>query len=716
MKVIVAANAGFCYGVKRAVETAENEAPGGCMTLGELIHNRRETRRLEALGVKKADSVGEIPDGATVIIRSHGEPDSVYEQLAAKGCRIADATCPNVERIHRIVRRASAEGRRVIIIGDADHPEVRGIRGCCGDCLVFRDIDEIRAWVKNHSSDYEIPVTIVFQTTEIRDRMKKCADFLKKEYTNHELFDTICEATSSRQKEAEKLAAACDAMIVVGDRSSANSLRLAEICGDACRKVVFAETASEIDLSELDDVITLGVTAGASTPAWIIKEVCSRMSEEINAEVKIEETAAVETAVETAAEEAPAEIAEEAPAEIAEETPAAASAAAPAAEETFDEMLEKSIKTLTTGEKVTGIVESINATEITVDLGTKHSGYIPISELSDDPDLKPEDIVKVGDQIETYVMRVSDVEGTVMLSKKRLDTVKNWDFIEQSRESREVLEGTVTEENKGGIVVSVKGIRVFVPASQTGLPKDAPMSELLRQKVRLRITEVNKPRRRVVGSIRAVQYETRRAAAEKTWEEIEEGKKYNGVVKSLTSYGAFVDIGGVDGMVHVSELSWKRIKNPAEVLKVGDEIEVYVISFDREKKKISLGYRKPEDNPWVKFISAYEIGSVAEVKIVKLMPFGAFAEIVPGVDGLIHVSQITNERRIGKPDEVLSEGQIVQAKITNIDNENKKVSLSIRALMEAEAAPPAAGQEPDDGVDEVVYDTEHPADFKTEEE
>ncbi|MCR4771049.1 MAG: bifunctional 4-hydroxy-3-methylbut-2-enyl diphosphate reductase/30S ribosomal protein S1 [Oscillospiraceae bacterium] len=704
MTVTVAAKAGFCYGVKRAVEIAEREAPGGCWTLGELIHNRRETARLESLGVKKADCVDDIPDGATVVIRSHGEPDSVYERLREKGCRIADATCPNVERIHKIVRGASSRGRRVIILGAAEHPEVRGICGCCSDALVFRNLEEIHEWIKIHPSEYEIPVTIVFQTTEIRERLKKSADLLKKEYTNHELFDTICEATSSRQKEAEKLAAACDAMIVVGDRSSANSLRLAEICEDTCRKVVFAETASEIDLSELDDVITLGVTAGASTPAWIIKEVCSRMSEEINAEVKIEETAAEQPAVETAAAEAPAEIAAEAP------------AAAPAAEETFDEMLEKSIKTLTTGEKVTGIVESINATEITVDLGTKHSGYIPFSELSDDPDLKPEDIVKVGDQIETYVMRVSDVEGTVMLSKKRLDTVKNWDFIEQARENRDVLEGTVTEENKGGVVVNIKGIRVFVPASQTGLPKDAPMSELLKQKVKLRVTEVNKARRRVVGSIRAVQYETRRAAAEKTWEEIEEGKKYNGVVKSLTSYGAFVDIGGVDGMVHVSELSWKRIKNPAEVLKVGDEIEVYVISFDREKKKISLGYRKPEDNPWVKFTSSFELGSVATVKIVKLMPFGAFAEIVPGVDGLIHVSQITNERRIGKPDEVLSEGQTVEAKITNIDNENKKVSLSIRALMEPEAAAPAEPQEADDGADEVVYDTEHPTDFKTEEE
>ncbi len=417
------------------------------------------------------------------------------------------------------------------------------------------------------------------------------------------------------------------------------------------------------------------------------------MTEELKIEeIKEEAAEAVEAAVETApAAPAPQET---------ENVP-----------ESFDEMLEKSFKTLNNGDKVTGIVASIGTTEITVDLGTKHSGYIPMSELTDDPDVKPEDIVQVGQEIETFVIRVNDVEGTVQLSKKRLDTVKNWDNIEAAREDRIPVEGTVTEENKGGIVVNVKGIRVFVPASQTGLPKDAPMSSLLKTKVQLRITEVNHARRRVVGSIRAVQYEARKAAAEKTWAEIEEGKKYQGVVKSLTSYGAFVDIGGVDGMVHVSELSWKRIHNPAEVLKVGDEIEVYVISFDREKKKISLGYRKAEDNPWVKFTSQYQVGSVATVKIVKLMDFGAFAEIVPGVDGLIHVSQITNERRIGKPSEVLSEGQEVDVKITNIDEENKKVSLSIRALMDAERAPvqpePAAE-------DEVVYDTEAPAEYQGE--
>ncbi|MBR6653914.1 MAG: bifunctional 4-hydroxy-3-methylbut-2-enyl diphosphate reductase/30S ribosomal protein S1 [Oscillospiraceae bacterium] len=651
-KVILAESAGFCYGVKRAIGIAEQAAAEGeCYTLGAIIHNKAETDRLEGLGAHIAKGIDDIPDGSTVIMRSHGSPRSDYERLEQKGCTIVDATCPNVARIHRLVRQAEEEGRLPIIIGDGNHPEVLAIQGQCARSVVISSEADAKDWVESGEIPAEMPITVVHQTTAIRENAKKCDEILKKEYTNLKIFDTICEATSKRQQEAAKMAAQCDAMIVIGDRSSANTKRLAEICAEHCEKVIFAQSALELDLSELDGVTLLGVTAGASAPAWIIKEAYNKMTEEIKTM------------------------------EIPEE-------------ESFDALLEASIKTLNTGEKVTGIVQHIGTTEVTVDLGTKHSGYIPMHELTDDPDLKPEDIVQVGAEIETYVMRVNDVEGTVMLSKKRLDTVKNWEFIEQAKEEKTVVEGTVTEENKGGVIVNVKGIRVFVPASQTGLAKDVPMDTIMKTRQQLRITEVNHSRRRVVGSIRAVQYEARKAAAEATWNEIEEGKKYVGTVKSLTSYGAFVDIGGVDGMVHVSELSWKRIKNPAEVVKVGDQIEVYVISFDKEAKKISLGYKQAADNPWTVFTSQYDVGSVLTVKVVKLMAFGAFAEIVPGVDGLIHVSQITNERRIGKPEEVLTEGQEVEVKITNIDFEKQKVSLSMRALMEAPAEEEAVEEAP----------------------
>ena len=353
-------------------------------------------------------------------------------------------------------------------------------------------------------------------------------------------------------------------------------------------------------------------------------------------------------------------------------------------EKSFAELLEESIKTLNTGDKVTGTVVEITPTEIQVELGIKYPGYIPLSELSDDPTVKPEDVVKVGDEIETYVMLVSDRDCMVKLSKRRLDINKGWEEIEAAKDNETVMEGVVIEDNKGGVVVSVKGNRVFVPASQTGLPRETPMSELLKHKVRLVITEVNRSRRRVVGSISKVTRAERAAAAEKVWAEIEDGKHYTGTVKSLTSYGAFVDIGGVDGMVHISELSWSRIKHPSEVVKVGDTVDVYVISADKEKKKISLGMKDHSQEPWTVFTNTYKVGDVANVRIVKLMTFGAFAEVVPGVDGLIHISQIA-DHRIDKPSDVLAEGDRVDVKITDVDMENKKISLSIRALLEAPA-------------------------------
>ena len=354
--------------------------------------------------------------------------------------------------------------------------------------------------------------------------------------------------------------------------------------------------------------------------------------------------------------------------------------------ESFEELLEQSLKTLHTGEKVTGIVTAINATDITVDLGVKQAGYIPTTELSDDPTYVVADNIHVGDEVEAFVVRVNDVEGVVMLSKKRLDAVKNWEVLEAAVESKEAMDGIIVDQNKGGVVALVKGIRVFIPASQTGLPREASFDSMMKTTQKLRITEVNTQRHRVVGSIKALLNESRKEAQAKIWETIEVGTVYQGVVKSFTSYGAFVDIGGVDGMVHISELSWGRVKHPSDVLTIGQEVEVYVIALDAEKKKISLGYRKAEDNPWAKFVSTYGEGDVANVKVVKFMPFGAFAEVLPGVDGLIHISQIA-DRRIGKPEEVLQVGQMVDAKIIGIDEDKKKISLSIRALLTGEEAP-----------------------------
>ena len=423
-------------------------------------------------------------------------------------------------------------------------------------------------------------------------------------------------------------------MIVIGDKKSSNTKRLYEISRSLCSNVLYIEDATELTTQELCRDGRVGITAGASTPAWIIKEVSNMMSEEI----KIENG------------------------------------------EDFAAMLEESFKTLNTGEKVTGTVVAVSSTDVQVDLGVKHTAYIPLSELSDDPNYDVAANVHPGDEIEAVVVRVNDGEGTVTLSKKRVDQLKGWETIEKAYEEHTVVEGTIVEENRGGVVATAFGVRVFIPASQTGVPKDQPMNQLVKTKQSFYITEINRQRKRVVGSIRQIQQEARKAAAEQIWGTIEIGNEYEGTVKSLTSYGAFVDIGGVDGMVHISELSWGRIKHPSEVVAVGDKVKVFVIGLDKENKKISLGYKREEDNPWNVFKSKYDIGSVAEVKILKFMPFGAFAEIVPGVDGLIHISQIA-DHRIAKPEDVLKVGQQVEAKIIDINDEKKKVSLSIRALL-----------------------------------
>ena len=648
MPVILAKSAGFCYGVERAVKLAEQTAreKGSCVMLGSIIHNAHVVRELEALGARQVDDVSQVRPGETVIIRSHGETRQVYQQLEALGAEVVDATCPNVRRIQRLVAGAGEEGRTPLIIGEQHHPEVLGAASWSEDSVIVDGPAALEAWLAEDPARRTMPLMAAAQTTYIRTLWEDCVKILKKQCTNVKISDTICDATHKRQSEAAEIAAMSDVMVVVGDRKSANTKHLTEICSARCPVVYQVERVNELKGDFLNGCSVAGLTAGASTPAGIIKEVYARMSDEIK---NMEAT-----------------------------------------EESFEEMLEKSFKTLNTGEKVTGIVTAVGPTEVQVDLGCKQAGYISINELSADPNVKPEDVVKVGDEIETYIIRVNDVEGYAMLSKKRLDAVKVWEDIEKAREEKTTLEGKVTEENKGGIVVNVKGVRVFVPASQSGQPRGAELSAMIGQTVSLRITEVNRARRRVVGSIKAVTYEARQAAQAEIWENIEVGKHYTGTVKSMTSYGVFVDIGGVDGMVHISELSWSRIKNPAEVVSVGDTLDVYVISFDPEKRKISLGVKDRSCNPWDKFMETYHVGDVASVRIVKLMTFGAFAEVVPGVDGLIHISQIA-DRRIEKPGDVLAEGDIVDAKITAIDEEKQKISLSIRALLA-----PSAEDEGDD--------------------
>ncbi|MBQ2840858.1 MAG: bifunctional 4-hydroxy-3-methylbut-2-enyl diphosphate reductase/30S ribosomal protein S1 [Oscillospiraceae bacterium] len=668
-KITVAETAGFCFGVRRAVDIAEKLGRDGvrACTIGPIIHNAHVVDHLKRLGVPSVNTAADVPVGSLAVIRSHGVARSVYDELDMRGIKYSDATCPYVMRIHKIVREKSEQGYQVIIVGKRSHPEVLGIAGQCEKAEIVGSEEEMSELLKNRAELATMRVCAVSQTTVGRKIWESCVKNLKKVCTNCEIFDTICLATDKRQTEAARLASMSDVMVVIGDRTSSNTQELVEICRSVCPKVIRVENADEIDLESISGAENIGITAGASTPDWIIKEVKGKMSEEIkNFEG-----------------------------------------------ESFEEMLLGSLKTFNNGDKVVGVITAITPSDVQVDLGAKYAGYIPYSEIGDDADAA--DKYKVGDEIECSVIRVNDVEGIITLSKKRLDAIKGWDDVELARQDKTTVEGTVIDVNAGGVIVSVRGLHVFVPASQTGLPRNAEMSELLKKKVQLKIKEVNRARRRIVGSIREVEFEARRAASERVWADIEVGKAYKGVVRSLTSYGAFVDIGGVDGMVHISEMSWTRIGHPSEMFKEGQEVDVFVLALDAEKKKISLGYRKEEDNPWTKFMSAYSVDDTAKVKIVKLMPFGAFAEIVPGVDGLIHISQITNTH-IAKPADVLKEGDEVEAKITAVDEENKKVSLSIRALIPGEEAPAEDAEEaPADEADAVVATSGEEVDILPEE-
>ena len=650
MIIRVADNAGFCFGVKRATGALEKEIESAALsgagrricTLGRIIHNDRYVSEIKSRGVEEIDR-GDIDSvirdaerggEISVLIRAHGELKSLVSALEKcekkhPNFRLLDCTCPYVRKVREIAEQNSGDGRCFMLMGMADHPEVEGIMSCAsGEKYVIDGYESLEKWSREHPpEEFENKIlTVAAQTTFNQTIWKKSMNFIRKVYTNAIVFDTICSVTQIRQEEASRLAEDSDVMIVIGSPDSSNSCKLRDIAQEKCRKVS--------DISECPDLpdenIKLSITAGASTPFKLIQEVYSIMNEQ---------------------------------------------------NENFAELLESSLKTLNTGEIVEGIITSITPTEIHVDLGTKTTGVIAHDKATDDPQAKLDQIFKVGDTIKAKVIKVSDIDGIATLDKTRVDSEANWEKIVEASKSGETLEGKVVEAVNGGVIISVNSVRVFIPASLTGIPRDGDIQELVNTVQKVKIIEIKPERKRAYASIRAVQSEERRAKREEFWNNIQEGMEFDGTVKSLTDFGAFVDLGGVDGMVHNSELSWRRIRSPKEVVSIGDKIHVFVKSFDREKGRISLGYKTDEMNPWTIFKGKYSEGDVAEVKIVSLMPFGAFAEIVPGCDGLIHISQIA-DHKINKPDDVLSVGQVVEAKITAIDDEKHKVSLSIRALIE----------------------------------
>lgn len=672
----VADTAGFCFGVNRAVEMVYRLLKEGkqVATLGPIIHNNQVVSDLSQRGVVIAHSVEEVPDGAMLVIRSHGVDRATIDELERLGISYTDATCPFVRKIHQIVSSVSAAGDVILIAGDRDHPEVKGIQGHCkAISYVFGNLEELENLLQKNEILANHHITAVSQTTFHEGLWKKCAQTIKKVYTNAIIFDTICNATSQRQQEAEALAQGSDLMVVIGGRQSSNTAKLRDVCAPYC-PTCLVETARELPAELVRKARRIGVTAGASTPAGIIKEVQKTMSEMLDNVSKPEENESVAAAIEEVNAEP---VAAEPPAQVVEE------AAKSFDEMTYEEALEASLNNMNTDQKVKGVVLAITPTEIQVDIGRKHAGYVPVDEFSYDPAINSHiaDHVQVGDILDLIVMRTNDQEGTVMLSKRRFDASHNWENVCSAVETEQVLEGRVSDVIKGGLLVMVNGVRVFVPASQATLYRQESLDDMKGQKVSLRIIEVNRGRKRAVGSIRSVLRDQRREQEDAFWAKVAVGDVYTGTVKSLTSYGAFVDLGGVDGMVHISELSWRRIKNPSEVVKVGDVVEVYVKSLDTEKKKVSLGYKKAEDNPWNIFLGRFNEGDVVKVRIVSMTTYGAFANIIEGVDGLIHISQIANTR-IAKPQDVLEIGQEVDAKIIGIEVEKKRISLSIRALLE----------------------------------
>ena len=663
MSIKKADSAGFCFGVNRAISMVKDlvDHDVKVCTLGPIIHNMEVVRELEQHGCRPVESIGEINEGEILVIRSHGVPKTVIDELDKKGIEYQDATCPFVKKIHRIVSEAVVGEEVVLIAGNASHPEVKGIIGNCKtDCYTFNNEGELDNLLINILKENNKLVKVVAQTTFDTKEWKKSVKKIKKLCTNSKIFDTICNATSVRQSEADEIAAQSDFMVVIGDRHSSNTAKLFDICKRRCGNTVLIETAAELDMNQVRAAENIGVTAGASTPAKIIKEVLDTMSEEIKSgETNFEES--------------------------------------------FEELLEESLKNLNTNERVMGTVISIAPNEVQVDVGRKQTGFVPVSELSNDPSAKPEDIVKVGDEIELLIMKTNDQEGTIMLSKRRVDAQKSWEELQEKVDSQEILTSKVTEAVKGGVIVLYNGVRVFIPASQATASRDESLEDLVGQDVDFRLIEVSQRGRykRAIGSIRSVLKEQRAAQREEFWKNCEVGKRYTGVVKSLTSYGAFVDLGGVFGMIHISELSWTHIKHPSEVVNVGDTVEVYVKDINEETKKISLGFKNADDNPWEILKRDYPEGTVVNATIVGLTTFGAFANIIPGIDGLIHISQIAN-KRIDKPADVLSVGDTVEAKITAIDFDKKRVSLSMRALLpEDEQAPVKAAAEVAETVEEA---------------
>ncbi|MBQ7758432.1 bifunctional 4-hydroxy-3-methylbut-2-enyl diphosphate reductase/30S ribosomal protein S1 [Anaerotignum sp.] len=629
--VKLAESAGFCFGVKRAIEMAyaEIEKNDGepLYSYGPLIHNKEVTNDLEKKGLHIIESLDGIEKG-TVVIRSHGVGKFLYDAQEEKGMKMVDGTCPFVKKIHTIVNEAWNNGKSVIIAGDGKHPEVMGINGWCGNsAVILESPEEAQAAEMNADKEY----VVVVQTTFRQSKFDDMIDILKDKGLKLDISQTICSATEKRQKEAMELSKTVDKMIVIGDKKSSNTQKLVEICKKNCENTVHIETICDLVLKTFAKNDKIGITAGASTPPAIIKEVVVTMSEE---NVKVEEMS-------------------------------------------FEQMLEESLVTLHTGDVVKGTVIQVVGEEVSVNLGFKSDGVIPRGEFSRDTTVVPSKVVQPGDEIEVFVVRVNDGDGNVLLSRKRIEEQKGMEDIEKAFNEKTVVTGTVTDVVKGGLIAVVNGVRVFIPSSQVSNRFIEDLSVFKGQELEFNIIEMDRVKRRIIGGRKALVEQEIAAKRAALFETIEAGSKIAGTVSRLTDFGAFVDLGGVDGLIHISEMSWGRISNPREVLKEGQAVEVFVLDVDKEKGKISLSLKDANMNPWKLAADKYAVGTIVEGKVVRMVPFGAFVELEPGVDGLVHISQIAN-KHVVKPEDELKVGEVINVKVLEVNSEQKKISLSKR--------------------------------------
>lgn len=668
MEIILAKSAGFCFGVNNAVNmVCEMLKTNGkqIYTFGPIIHNEQVINHLRDKGVKilrNIDDINIIDGKSHIVIRAHGVTPIIYEKIKDKGLILEDATCPYVKKIHNLVEKKSSEGYRIIIVGDKNHPEVMGINGWCNnDAHIVYSASDVKLLKKSDEK-----TCVVAQTTITKEKWHEINECLKERFENILKFDTICSATSKRQSEVEEISKTVDLMLIIGDKNSSNTQKLYDISKKHCAMTFKIETSGDLPPVDVRKTKKIGISAGASTPDWVIEEVIKKMSELNNQEIAKNE-------------ENQGDI-------------------------NFADAFEDSFVRIQTGDIIKGKVIGFNSNEVFVDLGYKADGIISLEEYTDIPDFQIEKEVKVGDEIEVFVQKINDGEGNVKLSKKQVEVNKAWDKMEKAYEDKTTLKAIVIEVVKGGVIASYNGVRIFVPGSQLSDRYVKDLKDYLKSTIELRLIDFNERRRKLVGSSRVIIEEKNKEASKEVWENIEEGKIYSGTVKSLTNFGAFVDIGGVDGLIHVSELSWSRIKHPSEVLKEGDSVEVNVLQFDKDKKKVSLGYRKQEDNPWVKVEQKYKEGVIATVKVLRIAPFGAFVEIIEGIDGLVHISQISN-KHIAKVEDVLEVGMEVDAKIIEMDIENKKINLSIKEVNPID--PPDSDIEENEKKSDEIEATEH---------